>query len=337
MQPDYGAIHEVGGVLNPASARGRDGRLYLFPRLVGVGNYSRIGIAQVLFNELGVPVAVERLGIALEPVEPYEKNARSGGGVEDPRITFLPELDLYIMAYVAYGPAGPRVALAISDDLLSWRRLGLVDFTHEQGADFNEYLNKDAALFPELVRAPNGDMALCLMHRPIYEHWHAVLESPLEYAAAPDGVADRRPSIWLSYCTLATLRKGIADGTVVRFEQHRLLAVPEEPWECFRIGGGTPPVAIEQGWLTLYHGVAQVAGHDHVRYCAGALVLQRDDPTQVLYRTREPLLEPRIHEECEGVVCHVVFPTAIDYHQHGIDVYYGMADTSIGVARLTLR
>ena len=51
MEPEPGNPWEVEGVLNPAAARGRDGELYLFPRLVAQGNYSRIGIARVRFNE----------------------------------------------------------------------------------------------------------------------------------------------------------------------------------------------------------------------------------------------------------------------------------------------
>ena len=60
MEPEPGNPMEVEGVLNPASARGRDGQLYLFPRLVARGNYSRIGIARVRFNEEGDPVGGNR-------------------------------------------------------------------------------------------------------------------------------------------------------------------------------------------------------------------------------------------------------------------------------------
>jgi len=67
MEPEPGNPHEVEGVLNPGVARGPDGELYLFPRLVAKGNYSRIGIARVRFNEAGDPTGVDRLGIALEP------------------------------------------------------------------------------------------------------------------------------------------------------------------------------------------------------------------------------------------------------------------------------
>ena len=85
MEPEPGNPHEAEGVLNPAVARGRDGQLYLFARLVGRGNYSRIGIARVRFDAGGDPVGVERLGIALEPEADYESR-----GCEDPRISFVP-------------------------------------------------------------------------------------------------------------------------------------------------------------------------------------------------------------------------------------------------------
>src|SRR5450631_2423532 len=88
MRPERGNAHEIAGVLNPAAVRGRDGQLYLFPRLVAKGNYSRIGIARVVFDAAGDPTGVERLGIAIEPEAEYELRA-DGGGCEDPRITFV--------------------------------------------------------------------------------------------------------------------------------------------------------------------------------------------------------------------------------------------------------
>ena len=75
MEPEPGNPLEVEGVLNPAGVRGPDGQFYLFPRLVARGNYSRIGIARVKFNEAGDPAGVERLGIALEPEADYERRA----------------------------------------------------------------------------------------------------------------------------------------------------------------------------------------------------------------------------------------------------------------------
>jgi predicted GH43/DUF377 family glycosyl hydrolase len=158
MEPDLADPHEAGGVLNPAAARGPDGELYLLPRLVGAGNYSRIGLARVVHDRQGDPRGVERLGVVLEPEEPYELNSRTGGGVEDPRVTYGAALGAYVMTYTAYGEAGPRIAAAVSRDLVHWRRIGLVRFTPLRDLDLAPYDNcdkKDALLFPEPVPAPD--------------------------------------------------------------------------------------------------------------------------------------------------------------------------------------
>src|SRR5580698_4686310 len=114
MAPEPGNPQEAEGVLNPAAARGPDGHLYLFPRLVAQCNYSRIGIARVKFDQDGDPCGVERLGIALEPEADYERTAHGGGGCEDPRITFIEPLKCYVMAYSALSSVGPRIAFAVS-------------------------------------------------------------------------------------------------------------------------------------------------------------------------------------------------------------------------------
>ena len=84
MEPTPGYPMEVEGVLNPAAARGPDGELYLFPRLVARNNYSRIGIARVCFDDDGDPGTVERVGIALEPDADYERRPGGGGGCKTP-------------------------------------------------------------------------------------------------------------------------------------------------------------------------------------------------------------------------------------------------------------
>ena len=65
-----------------------------------------------------------------------------------------------------------------------------------------------------------------------------------------------------------------------------------------------------------------------------ALLLDLDDPSQVLARTAEPLLSPESPGELAGTVPNVVFPTAIEEIEGVPYVFYGMADTRIGVARL---
>ena len=122
MEPQAGDPNEVEGVLNPAVIRAKDGQLYLFPRLVARGNYSRIGTARVLFDASGDPMGVERMGIVLEPEADYELSEH-GGGCKDPRISYVEPLQRYVMTYTALSRRGPRIAIAISDDLFHWRRL----------------------------------------------------------------------------------------------------------------------------------------------------------------------------------------------------------------------
>jgi predicted GH43/DUF377 family glycosyl hydrolase len=105
------------------------------------------------------------------------------------------------------------------------------------------------------------------------------------------------------------------------------------------MGGGTPPIRLAEGWFTIYHGISRTLRNGTLpglRYAAGALVLDLADPRRILYRSPFPTLEPRLAEECSGVVADVVFPTAADQHATYIDTYYGMADACIGVARIYL-
>jgi beta-1,2-mannobiose phosphorylase / 1,2-beta-oligomannan phosphorylase len=339
MTPDPRDPREAWGVLNPATAR-RDGEVFLFPRLVAEGNVSRIGRARITFDEAQGPVGVERLGVVLEPEEAWECHA-GGGGVEDPRITYLPRLGHWIMTYAAFGPLGPRIGLAASADLEHWQRLGPVSFAYDShlATDLNLYPNKDALFFPEPVTDPNGALAYAMLHRPM---WDLSWVRPGEGEPLPAGLADRRPGIWISFAPAAAVEADLT--ALTRFEHHRLVALPEHAWEAVKIGGGTPPIRVAEGWLVLHHGVAgkRARGFElqpDARYSAGVLIIDPTDVTRVVARSVEPLLEPELREELIGTVPNVVFPTAIDplddSTSPAYDVYYGMADSRIGVARLS--
>ena len=339
MEPREGDPLEAEGVLNPAAARGHDGQLYLFPRLVAAGNYSRIGVARVLFNTAGDPAGVERLGVALEPEEDYELTP-GGGGCEDPRVTFVDPLQLFVMTYTALSAKGPRIALAISDDLLEWRRLGLATFSPFRGIDFEGVDNKDASMFPIAVPDPFGQPAIALLHRPLFPGTRP--EETVNQAHRR--VMDlSRESIWISYCPVVT-----ADLKARRlglFTSHHRLASPAAPWERLKIGVGTPPIMSRHGWLAMYHGVSEEREPDgsasHLRYSAGVLVLSEAHPRYIRHRSPDPVLTPQLPYESRGVVDNVVFPTGVDRrYELGLpdryDIYYGTADTRIGVARLDM-
>ena len=340
MEPEPGNPHEVEGVLNPAAVRGPDGQLYIFPRLVARGNYSRIGIARVRFTEAGNPAGVERLGIALEPEADYERRPGGGGGCEDPRITFVEPLKRYIMTYTAFSTQGPRIALASSRDLFHWQRLGLATFGLYQGIDIGDVDNKDASLFPVAIPNPSGHPELGMLHRPLFPGTRP--EETACRAASRDVDLDRE-SIWISYCQPAS--QDHQPDHLSRFTSHHRLATPVSPWERLKIGSGTPPVLTKHGWLIVYHGVSEIVdqsteGHQ-LCYSAGVMVLSQEHPQIIRYRSAEPVLTPLLPQERQGTIANVVFPTGIDRRDDlgmpdRLDVYYGMADNRIGVARLDL-
>ena len=338
MEPEPGNPQEIEGVLNPAAVRGPDGELYLFPRLTARGNYSRIGIARVRFNEAGDPAGVERLGIALEPEADYERRPDGGGGCEDPRITFVEPLQRYLMTYTALSPQGPRIALALSRDLFRWQRLGLATFAPYQGIEFGDVDNKDASLFPVAIPNPSGQPELAILHRPLFPGTR-----PEETCCQPAlrEVDLDRESIWISYCPMAL--EGHEPNRLGPFTSHHRLATPVSPWERLKIGGGTPPILTRHGWLIIYHGVSEMAEPNsdgyQPRYSAGVMMLSKQHPRFIRYRSVEPVLTPVAPQERRGTIANVVFPTGIDRRDDlgspdRFDVYYGMADDRIGVARL---
>jgi predicted GH43/DUF377 family glycosyl hydrolase len=133
MSPEDGNPLEVDGVLNPGSGRDAHGNLYLLPRLVAERNVSRIGLAKIIIAD-GVPVSAIREGVVLEPDRSWERGA-GHGGVEDPRVTWIEALGVHVMTYVAYGPLGPRSAVATSTDLRTWTRHGPVHFADDDELD----------------------------------------------------------------------------------------------------------------------------------------------------------------------------------------------------------
>jgi predicted GH43/DUF377 family glycosyl hydrolase len=320
MTPEEGNPFEAEGVLNPASGRGPDGELYLLPRLVAEGN---------------VPVGVERQGVVLEPDRTWERG-EGNAGVEDPRVTWIPELELHVMTYVAYGPLGPRTAVAVSEDLHSWRRLGPALFAYSDAldTDLNLFHNKDTVFFPEPVTGPDGVRSFAVLHRPM---WDIGETRPGQGVRVPPGTPDDRQSIWIAYVPVGAVKEDLQALTL--WKHSRFLVGPAFPFEEVKIGGGPAPLRVPEGWLLLHHGVTGVidnafAQQQNVNYAAGAILLDADDPTVILARTAEPLLQAETEDERSGIVPNVVFPTAIEEIDGRHYVFYGMADSKIGVARL---
>lgn len=331
LRPDASA-YEQRGVLNPACARLRDGTLQLYPRMVAAGNISRIGSFRAREDRNGTLV-LDQVGFALEPEAPYELRDGPGGyGCEDPRVTYVGVLDAYVMAYVALGPRGPEVALALSDDGLAWKRLGVLCFRDQEAP----FADKDAAFFPDPVRSPSGVESLALYHRPTLQL--PVQDARSAIAALKALPPEKREGISIGYVPLAAVRADVKNLCTVT-ETHRLPWPPTE-WGRIKVGAGTPPVRVREGWLAVIHGVDELEHPDDdtlLRYSAGIIIHDADRLDRLVYRSPQPLIVPERPAEISGAVGHVVFPTGIDPRsERSFDIYYGMADYEIGCGRLTL-
>jgi predicted GH43/DUF377 family glycosyl hydrolase len=334
LKPD-GSEADSEGILNPACARLRDGTLQLYPRMVARGNVSRVGSFRAL-ERPGETPGFEQHGYALEPHAEYELRSQKGGyGCEDPRVTYVAALDLFVMAYVAFGPHGPQVALAVSSDGLAWKRLGLMHFDKS----VVPVADKDAAFFPEPVRSPDGTLSLAFYHRPTLKT--SVKRGQRAVNSLQMMPPEEREGIALGYVSLDAAREDVRSLCTVA-ETHRL-AMPAASWGTIKVGAGTRPVRVREGWLAVIHGVDPLEhprGRARLRYCAGVIVHDAEHLDRVVYRSPEPLFVPEEPAELRGTVGHVVFPTGIDPLPGGggraFDIYYGMADFAIGMGRLSL-
>ena len=230
--------------------------------------------------------------------------------------------------------------MAESEDLFHWERLGLTTYAHWHGIELGNVDDKDASLFPVAIPNSSGKLELGMLHRPLFPGTR-----PEETACHPTSrkVDLDRESIWISYCP--PVLKNHEPDRLGRFTSHHRLATPVSPWERLKIGAGTPPILTKHGWMIVYHGVSEAAstgsdGHQ-LCYSAGVMVLSKQHPRVVRYRSVEPVLTPVLPQERDGIVANVVFPTGIDRRDDlgrpdRFDIYYGMADSRIGVARLDL-
>lgn len=110
------------------------------------------------------------------------------------------------------------------------------------------------------------------------------------------------------------------------WQEAELLQKPEYPWEFIQIGNCGSPLETEEGWILLTHGVGPMR-----KYCIGACLLDREDPTKVIGRLSEPLLSPT-EEEREGYVPNVLYTCGAMIHNEELILPYSMSDTSSGIA-----
>ncbi len=119
---------------------------------------------------------------------------------------------------------------------------------------------------------------------------------------------------------------------LIHWGRHKCIAVVRPGmWDSVRVGAGGPPIRTEKGWLEIYHGANQ-----HHRYCLGALLLDINDPTKVLARSIDPIMEPDMPYEQTGFFGNVVFTNGHYVDGDTINFYYGASDEVICGAKFSI-
>jgi len=109
------------------------------------------------------------------------------------------------------------------------------------------------------------------------------------------------------------------------------LESPEQSWELVHIGNCGSPIELDEGWLVLTHGAGAMR-----QYAIGAILLDRDNPTNVIGRLTEPLLKPE-EDERNGYVPNVVYSCGAIVHQGNLIIPYGISDWRIRFASVGVR
>lgn len=105
-------------------------------------------------------------------------------------------------------------------------------------------------------------------------------------------------------------------------------------WDSRKVGIGAPPIKTQDGWLAIYHAVDD---KDDSKYKIGAMLLDLNNPTKVLYRSSQPILEPTEPYENNGHKFGVIYPCGAVVVNHQILVYYGGSDMTVCLATADLK
>ncbi|MDP0494802.1 MAG: glycoside hydrolase family 130 protein [Verrucomicrobiota bacterium JB024] len=222
----------------------------------------------------------------------------------DPRVTYFKEDGCYYIIRPGGGTkkAGPISILGKTKDWKTYEEIEIVALPS----------NRVPCLFPEKI---NG--LYCRLDR-CYDNF----KQTAEVAHIPT-----RGHMWISY-----------SPDLIHWGQHRFLLESYAQWNSHKLGP-TPPIKTDKGWLVIIHGVEHIDNSEGkfnwpYKYHLGAVLLNLEDPRQIIGKTAEPILSPEEDYEIFGRTDNVVFACGAiaDHDQDRLRIYYGAADTRIGLA-----
>ena len=287
---------------NPAAIYEAD-KVHLLYRAQGHDYRSVLGYAS---SQNGVSVDYKQNYPCYIPTQPFEKGKKgkfnpdfvSGGSCEGCEDPRITRIDDRIyMTYVAFnGWDPPRIALT---------SIALTDFLDKRWLWTR----------PVLISPPNiVDKSACILPEKIggkYVIFHRIF-----------------PNILIDFVDSLDFSPG-------QYLKGQYKITPRSPlwWDSRKIGVAAPPLKTKQGWLLIYQAVDdKSSGH----YSVGAMLLKLNDPTQVIYRSRTPIIEPDKWYDNEGFKAGVVYPCGSVIIDDTLFVYYGGADSHVCVATAPL-
>lgn len=281
-------------------------RILMSMRAVGEGH-----ISSVAFRE---GIVTDRNELQLAPEPPFATAADAvGDELEMPTgpVTVYRHRDSTLSGTVIF-PITEQQSKGLED-------LRLVKFTHDDGED--EWIGTYTAY--------NGSAIQSEMMRT--KDFRAFDLVPMSGSASRNkGMALFPRKIGGKYMMI-----GRQDGENVfiidsdridHWDEGQLLLKPEYPWELVQMGNCGPPIETEAGWILLTHGVGAMR-----KYSIGAALLDLNNPTKVIGRTKEPILAAA-DQDREGYVPNVVYSCGAIRHGDKLFIPYGIADSSIGFA-----
>ncbi len=309
--PIVGSAWESDGTFNPAVVEDDEGVIHLLYRAVGNDGISRIGYAKSLDgkefgNRLPHPVYEPARGYgmpdgskAMGPLSynPYIYTSGGGwGGAEDPRAVIIG--GRVYMVYTAF-EGWDSMRIALTSISVEDFKAGRWIWKKPKLISSPKNRSKNWLIFPEKI---NGKFAVL----------HSIYPKVLvDYVDDLDNFDDiihsPRP-------------EGPQPG-------------PKNSWAHLLKGSGPPPVKTELGWLLLYHALEK---NDTGKYRLGAMILDENDPTKVLYRSEHPILSPDMHYENDGKPG-VVYASGTVIRGDDLYVYYGGGDKVVCVATTPLK
>ncbi len=301
---------ETNGTFNPAAIEDNDGEIHLLYRSIGQDGISQIGHAR---SQDGLNFNANRSSFPVFQPDTEPNNPKKDPGVDQP--FYDPQLyysggswggfedpravkigNRIYMTYVAFqGWSSVRIALTSISE--KDLRQGRWDWKKPLYLSPDGEVNKNWVLFPEKI---NGKFAIL----------HSIT-----------------PKILIDYV------KNLDNAySAPKVKSHGPRGGREKYWDNWMRGAGPPPLRTDIGWLLLYHAMDK---NDPNKYKLGAMILDIDNPTKILYRSPEPILSPEMPYENDGKPG-VVYASGSVIKNGNLFVYYGGGDKHVCVAQTPL-